>query len=157
MTRDSFQDPSSLWVISETRKTGTPILRTKGEWGSWEGREQFPLLHRSRVTALTRLCRPQKEKCLLAESCLPAILPLKEVMHLTVGQEPGGSHHPHYVRILHEPQAHTTLTLGPSGPGQPTGPGIPGTPGGPGLPFKDQEQKSRYFSVFPSSQEHLRS
>lgn len=62
MTGDSFQDPSSLWVISETPKTSTPILRTKGEWDSWEGREQFPLLHRSRVTALTRLwlCRPQE-------------------------------------------------------------------------------------------------
>lgn len=78
-------------------------------------------------------------------------------MHLTVGQDPGGSHHPHYILILHKPQTHTTLTLGPSGPGQPTGPAIPGTPGGPGLPFKDQEQKSRYFDVLPSIQEYLRS
>lgn len=46
-----------------------------------------------------------------------------------------------------------TLTLGPSGPGQPTGPGTPGTPGGPGLPFKDQEQKSRYLGMLLSSQE----
>lgn len=43
-----------------------------------------------------------------------------------------------------------TLTLGPSGPGQPTGPGMPGTPGGPGLPFKDREQKSGQLGLFPS-------
>lgn len=36
----------------------------------------------------------RKEKCLLAGSSLPAILPLEEVMNLTVGQKPGGSHHP---------------------------------------------------------------
>lgn len=44
----------------------------------------------------------------------------------------------------------TTLTLGPSGPGQPTGPGMPGTPGGPGLPFKDREQKLGLLGLFPS-------
>lgn len=43
-----------------------------------------------------------------------------------------------------------TLTLGPSGPGQPTGPGMPGTPGGPGLPFKDRESKLGLLGLFPS-------
>ncbi|KAL0593192.1 LOW QUALITY PROTEIN: Histone demethylase UTY, partial [Plecturocebus cupreus] len=49
---------------------------------------------------------------------------------------------PPLVLTPHEPREHATLTLGPSGPGQPMGPGMPGTPGGPGLPFKDQEQKA---------------
>lgn len=96
-----------------------------------------------------------KGKCLQAGSCLPATLPLKEMVCLTAGQDPGGSHLPPRVPILHEPQTHATLTLGPSGPGQPTGPGMPGTPGGPGLPFKDQEQKSRYLDMLPCSQEYL--
>lgn len=133
---------------SQRNQTSTLILGTKGKWRSWERREQPPFLYRSRVTALTKVCRRQEEEALRGWELHSSYFPLKEVMCLTQG-----SHRPPHILILHEPQTYMTLTLGPSGPGQPTGPGSPGTPGGPGLPFKDQEQKSRYLGMLPSSQE----
>lgn len=121
-----------------------------------KGTVQFLLLHRSRVTTLTRLCRPQEGEMLAGWELSSGHSPSRGSDALDGW--PGARRSPssHYVLILLEPQTHMTLTLGPSGPGQPTGPGIPGTPGGPGLPFKDQEQKSRHFGVLPSSQEYLR-
>lgn len=139
---------------SQRNQTRTLILRTKGKWASLERREQPPVLHRSRVTALTKVCRPHEGEAPGGWQLHSSYLPLKEVTGSAAGQDPE-SHLPPHILILHESQMYLTLTLGPSGPGQPTGPGMPGTPGGPGLPFKDQEQKSRYLGICPSSQEYL--
>lgn len=152
--------PSDRWDRRELPRPKFPLgpLREirlahsfSGQRGSGDPgkeREQPPFLYRSRVTALTKVCRRQEEEALRGWELHSSYFPLKEVMCLTQG-----SHRPPHILILHEPQTYMTLTLGPSGPGQPTGPGSPGTPGGPGLPFKDQEQKSRYLGMLPSSQE----
>lgn len=113
--------------------------------------------YRSRALDWLRSCSPSEGGNIWRPMDSPCALFFRSLLRtwvsLTVCQGPGSCHLLPQVPIPHEPWDCTTLTLGPSGPGQPMGPGIPGTPGGPGLPFKVKEQKSGKLDLFPSFQE----